>query len=128
MYKRLLLLAALGLGIFVRLEAQPGISPNELKKRMARQDDYVLLDVRTPEEVKDGYIDGAVNIDFKADDFETRISELDKSKTYYLYCASGVRSGKAATVMLDQGFNTVYSLNGGFNEWKKKKLPYIQND
>lgn len=125
MYKVLFLLAW-SLGVYVPLAAQPEVSVRDLNKKMARSDDYVLLDVRTPGEVEEGYIEGALNIDVKEDNFESRISSLDKSKTYYVYCEAGVRSAKAANLMLQQGFTSVYSVKGGIRDWKKKKLPVIR--
>lgn len=74
----------------------------------------VLLDVRTPEEFATGNIAGAINIDFKASDFEQKIAELDKSKTYFVYCLSGIRSGKAADRMSELGFTSLYTLDGGY--------------
>jgi phage shock protein E len=79
-----------------------------------------VLDVRTPEEFKEGYIDGAVNIDFYADDFQDRISSLDPSKTYYVYCRTQNRSGKAAELMQSKGFKEVYVLEGGINKWREE--------
>ena len=122
---RLLLFLVLNLWVCAGLAAQSEISVNDLKKKMARSDDYILLDVRTPDEVKDGYIEGAVHIDFQADDFESKLSSLDKSITYYVYCAAGVRSMKASKLMLDRGFKSVYSLKGGIKGWEEKGLPVV---
>lgn len=127
MYK-LLLLIGLNLWFCAGLAAQPEVSVNELKKKLTRSGDYVVLDVRTPEEIKEGHIKGAVQIDFKADDFESKISTLDKSLTYYVYCAAGVRSMKASKLMLDQGFKSVYSVKGGMEEWEKKNLPVVKEE
>ena len=127
MYK-LLLLIGLNLCLCAGLAAQPEVSVNELRKKMSHAGEYVVLDVRTPEEIKEGYIAGAVQIDFKADDFESKISSLDKSLTYYVYCAAGVRSMKASKLMLDQGFKSVYSVKGGMQEWEKKKLPVVKEE
>jgi rhodanese-related sulfurtransferase len=77
----------------------------------------VLVDVRTPEEFANGNIEGAINIDFKGSDFEQKIAELDKGKTYLVYCLSGGRSGKAATRMNALGFTSLYTLNGGYTAW-----------
>lgn len=48
-------------------------------------------------------------------EFEEKLDSLDKSKTYYLYCASGNRSGKAAEIMKENGFENVHNL-GGYND------------
>ena len=53
----------------------------------------VVVDVRTEEEFKTGHIPGAVNVDVKAPDFEEKVANLDKNKTYLVHCAGGVRSG-----------------------------------
>src|SRR3954468_19859980 len=67
-----------------------------------------VLDVRTPEEYSGGHIENSMNIDIKNPSFEENILMLDKTKTYVVYCASGVRSGKAADIMKEQGFTSVY--------------------
>ncbi len=61
------------------------------KESMAATPDAVLLDVRTPGEVEEGAIPGAVNIDYNAPDFSEKISALDKTKPYYVYCMGGGR-------------------------------------
>ncbi|OWY21426.1 rhodanese-like domain-containing protein [Sphingobacteriales bacterium UPWRP_1] len=80
--------------------------------------DAVLLDVRTRDEFALGSIAGAKNIDFWANDFAAKIAALDKSKTYYLFCRSGNRSGKACNMMTSTGFKA-YNLEGGIGAWPK---------
>jgi len=75
-----------------------------------------LLDVRTPGEYLTGKIPGAVNIDIMDQGFLKAIDRLDKSKTYYVYCRSGGRSGQACHVMVQQGFK-VANLAGGILKW-----------
>jgi len=58
-------------------------------------EDFVILDVRTPEEIDKGYIKNSIFIDFKNDNFIKEISKLDKSKVYLIYCKVGGRSGKS---------------------------------
>ncbi len=82
-----------------------------------------LLDVRTPDEYSSGHIANSINMDIKNESFEENLSLLDKSKTYAVYCASGVRSGKAADIMKEKGFTSVYTLEGGIKTWKEKDLP-----
>jgi len=73
-----------------------------------------FVDVRTPGEVADGTIEGATNIDYKADDFTDKIKALDTDKPMYLFCRSGNRSGKAAKILIDAGYKEIYDLKGGY--------------
>ncbi|MEI9919761.1 MAG: rhodanese-like domain-containing protein [Bacteroidota bacterium] len=82
-----------------------------------------VLDVRTPEEYSNGHIAGSQNIDFKDPSFDANILTLDKARPYAVYCASGVRSGKAAEIMRQNGFTNVFTLAGGLKTWKEKGLP-----
>ena len=91
------------------------------KSHLADSTQKVLLDVRTSEEFAGGNIEGAINIDFKAPDFEQKIGELDKTKTYLVYCLSGIRSKKAADRMSELGFESLYVLNGGYSAWTEKE-------
>ena len=72
----------------------------------------VILDVRTPGEVAEGYLEGALFVDFMADDFADKIVELDKTADYIVHCRSGNRSGQAIVIMADLGF-TGELVNGG---------------
>lgn len=99
------------------------ISADEFQKRISEDQNGVLLDVRTPEEVAGGKIGDATNIDFRATDFAEKVNQLDKSKTYYLYCAGGSRSSKAAELMKSNDFKKIYELDGGYNGWSSQGLP-----
>ena len=90
------------------------LSPDQFREARA-QEQGVLLDVRTALEIEAGFIEGATNYDLNNGDFVAAINSLDKSKTYYLYCRSGARSGKAADMLLEAGFEKVYNI-GGFEE------------
>jgi rhodanese-related sulfurtransferase len=82
-------------------------------------DNAVILDVRTPEEFDRGIIPNAINIDiYKGQGFIYLLEELDKSKSYYVYCHAGSRSAKACEVMQQLGFSTTYNLVGGISEWE----------
>ncbi len=77
-----------------------------------------LVDVRTPEEYKNGHIAYAINIDFlNPDYFSKAIKELNKEKPVFLYCHSGGRSHKAALLLEEMGFKEIYDLKGGYSEW-----------
>lgn len=87
----------------------------------------VTLDVRTPGEFAEGYIEGARLIDFQSGNFENEIATLDKTATYAVYCRSGNRSGQAVKVMMDAGFTNVFNMNGGVIDWANAGLPLIKN-
>ena len=79
----------------------------------------VILDVRTADEFESGYIKGAVNMDINGGaDFIASIQSLDKSKSYFVYCRSGARSGQACQLMSQMGFSAVYNLEGGVLAWQ----------
>ena len=82
-----------------------------------------VIDVRTPEEFAAGHIEGAVNIDIAGPDFATRLSQLDPTKTYAVYCRSDNRSGVATTQMADSGFTSVFDLDGGIIAWEQDGYP-----
>jgi len=78
----------------------------------------IILDVRTPDEISEGYIANMKALDFfEGQLFLEEISKLDKSKNYYIYCRSGNRSGQACDIMEQLGFENTYNLEGGFMNW-----------
>ena len=87
----------------------------------------VILDVRTPGEFAEGYIEGARMIDFQGGSFETEIASLDKNATYAVYCRSGNRSGQAVKIMQDAGFRNLYNLEGGVIDWANQGMPLVNN-
>ncbi|CAM2009132.1 rhodanese-like domain-containing protein [Acanthopleuribacter pedis] len=88
--------------------------------------DGVLLDVRKPNEFQEGHIEGAQNIDFYSETFKDDLDELDRNKTYLVYCRSGGRSGRTSDLMKKMGFQRVYDLRGGIIAWKAGKQKVIQ--
>lgn len=87
----------------------------------------VLLDVRTPAEFAAGHIAGASNVDFESGTFESDIQQLDKSKSYAVYCRSGNRSGQATALMAKDGFKTIFNLDGGLINWQSAGNPVVTN-
>ena len=68
-------------------------------EQMLGQEDVILIDVRTPEEVTKGMIHGATVINYRGDQFKNEVAKLDKTKKYLLYCRSGGRSAKSCDYM-----------------------------
>ena len=83
----------------------------------------VVIDVRTPREVAGGFIEGADKfLNINDSNFEAEINKLDKNATYVIYCHSGARSGRAASMMVANGFSDVYNLQGGIMSYGGKKV------
>ena len=94
------------------------LSENEWVKLHDESEESVIIDVRTDDEFSTGYIGGAVNIDFyMGNKFISEIDKLDKSKSYFVYCKSGARSGQTCELMKQKGFKKVYNLEGGILGW-----------
>ena len=85
--------------------------------------DFIIIDVRTPEEFAEGHVEDAIIIDFYSESFADELNALDKNKTYLIYCRSGGRSGKALKIMEELGFTKVYNMSGGIVDWKAEGLP-----
>lgn len=106
-------------------EGVAALAPEAFKENFASASNPVLIDVRTPAEVQEGIIPGAVNIDIKDSLFTDKIKELDKNNTYFLYCKAGKRSNDAARQMEQMGFKNISVLEGGITEWKAKGLETV---
>ena len=93
------------------------LTTGEFAEKMT-ESGVIVLDVRTPGETADGMIEGAQELDFRADDFRAKLSELDKEATYLVYCKSGGRSASACSMMKEMGFENVSNLVGGYQRWQ----------
>lgn len=101
------------------------VSPSEAAT-LATDPDVTVLDVRTPEEFADGHLENALLVDFYDATFADQLAELDPDGTYVLYCRSGNRSGQAAALMADLGFEQVYDVAGGVIEWQRQGQPLVR--
>ncbi|RST73799.1 rhodanese-like domain-containing protein [Siminovitchia acidinfaciens] len=77
-----------------------------------------LIDVREQKEYDGGHILGARNIPMSQ--LKMRMKEIRKDKPVYLYCQSGLRSGRAAQQLYRKGYRQLYHLQGGFKQWTGK--------
>ena len=95
------------------------LAPDAWAELQEQNLESVILDVRTEEEFESGYIKGALNMDIRGGaDFLVSIESLDKSKSYFVYCRSGARSGQACQLMSQMGFSALYNLDGGVLAWE----------
>lgn len=128
--KQLVMLLGLALTMVIvgcKNDAQESVkvvTPDEMQTILGSEG-VQLVDVRTPEEFQEGYIENAQNIDYYSPTFDNDIQKLDKSKPVILYCKSGNRSAKCAQKLLEAGFEKIYDLEGGITEWQYKGLDVI---
>lgn len=95
------------------------ISAEEMQE-LTSYEDVQLVDVRTSDEYKEGFIANAQNIDYNSAAFDTEIEKLDKTKPVIVYCQKGGRSAKCSKKLEDKGFVKIYDLEGGLAKWKYK--------
>lgn len=91
--------------------------------KLVASGNVVVVDVRTPEEFKEGHIKGAKNIDIMDKDFEAQVGKLDKSKPTLVHCQAGSRSERALKTFEKLGFTDVTHLDNGFAGWEAAGKP-----
>ena len=101
------------------------VSVQEVKDKLNPANGFTLLDVREGDEWEQGHLDQAIFLprgflEVKADKTLT-----NKHQPIVVYCAGGVRSALAAKTLQDLGYTDVYSMRGGFNEWKNNGFPFV---
>ena len=90
---------------------------DEAVKLMDKEKDYVILDVRRPDEFAEGHIPGAINVPNEIIGTE-EIPELpDKSQLILVYCRSGRRSKEASEKLVKLGYTNIVEF-GGILDWK----------
>ena len=93
------------------------IDSESLHGRLAKDGDLLLVDIRTPAEVSQGAIPGAMELPMHL--IPLRMSELPKDRDVVLYCRSGARSYQACAYLLQQGHQRVLNLRGGIIAWAR---------
>jgi len=105
---------------FCGVASAPEISVEDLKKKFAANDDFILIDVREPEEFASSRIPGSVLIP-KAHFFDaTALDLLPRDKEIILHCRSGVRSAHCLAIIQGAGFMNSRHLGGGILAWEKQ--------
>ncbi len=121
------LFAALDTWLATMPDGYWGMPATSLAKAMASDAKPFLIDVRTPQEIKDaGTIEGSVNIPMR--DLAKNLDKLpaDKAAPIVTYCAVGQRGAIAMTALRLLGYTNVSSLSGGFGGWGKANLPILK--
>lgn len=86
---------------------------------------FVIVDVRGPDEFAAGHIPGAVNIN--SANFEEHIGSLDPEAVYLICCQKGGRSAGVREMMREAGFSEVYEIEGGMSAWTVAGLPVVRD-
>lgn len=97
-------------------------------KKLTQEEPGIILDVRTPGEVAQGTIPGAIVVDWNGSSFEEKVNKLDKTKPVYVYCKSGGRSSSACSKMEGMGFEKLYNLEGGITAWQGTGNEVVTNN
>jgi rhodanese-related sulfurtransferase len=114
------------LSIFKREKKVLEIEPEEafiIIQKESNNPNFIILDVRTPNEYKEEHLESAHLLNLKSHSFEDELDGMDKNKKYFVYCRRGKRGIIACNLMKKHGYNEVYNITGGINKWKSKKLP-----
>ena len=109
-------------------ELVPEVSVEELRAQLAATTPPVVIDVRDPDEYREGFIDGAVNISRGFLEFKVQDAFPDSDTPLVLYCLSGLRSLLAAKALHDLGYRHVASMAGGIRRWKELHLPLVKEE
>ena len=96
---------------------------DEVKSRMDRGDQFVLIDVREESEFAKDHLPHAIHLGkgIIERDIEARVPDLDAPMI--LYCGGGFRSAMAADNLQKMGYRNVLSMDGGVREWREKNYP-----
>ena len=99
------------------------IDVTEVKQKLDRGDNFVLIDVREPHEYKICNIPGAKLIPLG--EFPKHVGEFDPEADIVIHCKSGMRSAKACAVLKNAGFQHVRNMVGGILAWSDKVDPSV---
>ena len=99
------------------------IDVKTLNQKLSSKEDFILLDVRTENEVFISSIEGSMHIPMNS--IPARMNELDKNKEIVVQCKSGKRSAKVCEYLMQHSFQDVKNLQGGIIAWSKEIDPTI---
>jgi molybdopterin/thiamine biosynthesis adenylyltransferase/rhodanese-related sulfurtransferase len=101
------------------------ITVQDVRENFNPDNGFTLLDVREGDEWEQGHLDKAVFLPRGFLEVKADKALPNKEQPIVVYCAGGVRSALAAKTLQDLGYSQVYSMIGGFNEWKNNGMPFV---
>jgi rhodanese-related sulfurtransferase len=93
------------------------LSPMEVKDKLERGDDFVFLDVRSPQEWKSSRIEAPQTRLLPLGELRARFNELPKDKEIIVFCRTSIRAYQAQRVLEGAGFNRVKFMDGSISAW-----------
>ena len=105
----------------------PEEGPADLQRRVKSGEKVVVIDVRDPDEFRDGHLEGAANISRGFLEFRIGTAVTDPATTIVLYCQTGLRSVLAAKALRELGYANVINLQGGYQKWAQSGLPVVRD-
>ena len=104
----------------------PEETPADLERRLKSGDPVTVIDVRDPDEYRDGHIEAATNISRGFLEFRVATVATDPAAPVVLYCQSGLRSVLAAKALQELGYHNVINLGGGYQKWVQSGRPVVR--
>src|SRR5712691_10440103 len=105
----------------------PEEGPADLQRRLKSGENVVVIDVRDPDEYRDGHLEAAANISRGFLEFRIGTAVTDQKTPIVLYCQTGLRSILAAKALKELGFQHVINLQGGYQKWVQSGLPTVRD-
>jgi len=104
----------------------PEEGPDQLQRRLKSGEPLVVIDVRDPDEYRDGHIEGSTNISRGFLEFRVAGAAPDQTTPVVLYCQTGLRSVLAGKALKELGYQQVINLQGGYQKWAQSGLPTVR--
>ncbi len=101
--------------------------PADLQRRLAAGEPVTVIDVRDPDEFRDGHLEAAANISRGFLEFRVGAAVTDPTTPIVLYCQTGLRSMLAAKALHELGYQNVVNLQGGYQKWAQSGLPTVKD-
>jgi len=105
----------------------PEEGPDHLERRLKSGEPVAVIDVRDPDEYRDGHIEAATNISRGFLEFRIGGTVSDPKTPVVLYCQTGLRSVLAAKQLKELGYENVINLQGGYAKWAQSGLPVVKD-
>jgi hydroxyacylglutathione hydrolase len=102
-------------------ESLPLLSVHQLKEKLDKEEDMVVLDARGQEEWNSGHIKGALHV--YVGHIENKLSVIPRDKPVAVLCSVGHRAGIAASILLRAGYPKVYNVLGSVTAWRNAGFP-----